>query len=57
MMEAYENEFKNMQEARERDTRLRDKTTAAARVLEPRLQMSSRSARSCEKENEGPLGV
>ena len=57
MRGASENEFKGMQEMREREVRVKDKTTPPQRALEPKLQLSARSARSREKENEGPRGI
>jgi hypothetical protein len=56
MLLAYEVELRGTQDVREREARLRD-TVPLKGALEPRLQLSSRSARSCEKENEGPRGI
>lgn len=72
MIQVYEKEFRDMQEARDKEAKLRErglqdyvqaqgqgerllrKPHESARALEPRLQLSARSARGSEKENEGP---
>ena len=58
MLLAYEVELRGMQDTREREARPRETAPPLkSAALEPRLQLSSRSARSCEKENEGPRGI